>query len=186
MAVQRQHGVRGMTYDEYCLLPDDGNRYEVLEGELVVSPSPEYPHQKLIWRLGPRLATFVETYKLGELIGAPMDVILAPDTIVQPDLFFICAENLGIVGRRVFGAPDLCVEVLSPGTSANDRHEKKELYARYGVREYWIIDTDRKTVAVFILQENTYGEGTVLSGDDTLRASVIEGFAIRAGDVFPE
>jgi Uma2 family endonuclease len=181
MAAARQ---RGMTYDDYCALPDDGNRYEVLEGELVVAPSPDFEHQDVIWELGARLRLYVRTHRLGRVVGAPMDVVLAPDTVVQPDILFISQENADIVRDRVWGSPDLCIEVLSPSTGKRDRGQKKELYTRFGVREYWIVDTNRQTVAVCTLQDRIYGEPIERASDDLLRSTVIEGFIIRARDIF--
>lgn len=176
---------RGVTYDDYMLMPDDGQRYEVLEGELFVAPSPDFAHQDVIWGLGSSLRRFVQTNRLGVVVGAPMDVVLAFNTIVQPDLLFIREDRRGIISDRVHGPPDLCVEALSPSTSSHDRTRQKELYARFGVREYWIIDTDCETITVFTLRDNAYDEGTILNSNDTLRASVIVGFEIRVGEVFP-
>lgn len=181
MAAPKQ---RGMTYDDYCALPDDGNRYEVLEGELVVAPSPDFEHQDVIWELGARLRLYVRTHRFGRVVGAPMDVVLAPDTIVQPDILFISRENADIIRDRVWGAPDLCIEALSPSTGKRDRGQKKDLYARFGVREYWIINTDRRSVSLYILRDHQYGEPTELAGDDVLRSTVVEGFEIRVRDIF--
>lgn len=175
---------RGVTYDDYMPMPDDGQRYEVREGELFVAPSPDCAHQDVIWGLGSSLRRFVQANRLGVVVGAPMDVVLAFNTIVQPDLLFIREDRRGLISDRVHGPPDLCVEALSPSTSSHDHTRKKVLYARFGVREYWIVDPDGETITVFTLRDSTYGEGTILSGDDTLRASVIAGFTMRAGDVF--
>lgn len=174
-----------VTYDDYMLMPDDGQRYEVLEGELVLAPALDFEHQDVIWGLGTSLRMFVNSHRLGVVVGAPIDVVLSFNIIVQPDLLFIREDRRGIISGQVHGPPDLCVEALSPSTSRHDRNRKKVLYARYGVREYWIVDTDRETITVFTLRGNTYDEGIMLSGDDTLQASVIDDFAIRVREVFP-
>jgi Uma2 family endonuclease len=176
--------VYGMTYDEYSLLPDDGKRYQVIEGELIVSPSPNFRHQNTVWRLGNLLRTFADTNGLGVVIGAPMDVILEPQTIVQPDLLFIRHENIGIIGDIIEGAPDLCIEVLSPSTGLHDRHTKKAVYARCGVREYWIVDPVRESVAVYDLDDGTYTLRAEASGDAVVSSLVLTGFAIPARTIF--
>ncbi len=184
MAVQKQHDVHGMTYAEYCLLPDDGNRYEVLEGDLVVSPAPNARHQDVIAELSVSLRVHAKAQGLGKVLWAPIDVILAPDTIVQPDILFVDRDRLDMIRENIYGPPDLCIEVLSPSTGGNDRNRKKDIYARYGVREYWIVDPYEETITVFTLRGNTYDDGTILRSDDTLRAAVIEDFNIRVGEVF--
>ena len=182
--VVRRPEVRGMTYDEYCLLPDDRNRYEVIEGELTMSPSPNFRHQDTVWNLGQILRVFAKEHGLGVVIGAPMDVILEPNTIVQPDLLFIRSDNIGIIGDVIEGAPDLCVEVLSPSTSLHDRHTKKAVYARCGVPEYWIIDSAREIVSVFEIDGDTYRLRTEATGDDVVTSGVLTGFQITARSVF--
>jgi Uma2 family endonuclease len=183
MAMQKID-VRGMTYAEYCLLPDDRQRYQVIEGELIVSPSPNFKHQDTVWRLGKLLRTYAEAQNLGVVVGAPMDVILEPNTIVQPDLLFIRHENIGIIGDIIEGAPDLCVEVLSPSTGLNDRYVKSLVYARCGVQEYWIIDPVRETVAVFDLQDGAYALHVEASGDAVVSSNVLAGFQIPAETIF--
>ena len=182
--VIQQADVRGMTYDEYSLLPDDGKRYQVIEGELIVSPSPHYRHQRIVWSLGQRLFAYAEAHKLGEVVGAPIDVILEPNTIVQPDLLFIRRDNLGIIGNVISGAPDLCIEVLSPSTGLHDRYAKKAVYARCGVPEYWIVDPAHATVSVFALDGDTYVVHTEATGDDVVTSGVLTGFQISARSVF--
>ena len=182
--VVRRPEVRGMTYDEYCLLPDDRNRYEVIEGELTMSPSPNFRHQDTVWNLGQILRVFAKEHGLGVDSGAPMDVILEPNTIVQPDLLFIRSDNIGIIGDVIEGAPDLCVEVLSPSTSLHDRHTKKAVYARCGVPEYWIIDPARGIVSVFEIDGDTYRLRTEATGDDVVTSGVLTGFQITARSVF--
>lgn len=183
MAIRRSE-VRGMTYDEYSLLPDDRKRYEVIEGELTVSPSPHYRHQRIVWSLGQQLFAYAEAHKLGEVVGAPMDVILEPNTIVQPDLLFVRRDNMEIIGEVIEGAPDLCIEVLSPSTGLHDRYAKKAVYARCGVHEYWIIDPAREIVSVFALDGDTYIVRVEAAGDDIVTSGVLTGFAIIARSVF--
>ena len=114
-----------------------------------------------------------------------MDVILEPQTIVQPDLLFIRHANIDIIGEVIEGAPDLCIEVLSPSTGLHDRHTKKSVYARCGVREYWIVDPARESVAVYDLDGDTYVLRAEVNGDAILSSTVLTGFQIAARAIFP-
>ena len=126
-----------LTYEDYVDLPDDGRRYEILDGELEVSPAPAPRHQSVSLNLLRILDRHVEERGLGRLYYAPIDVILAPTTIVQPDLLFIAAGRESIVtGKAIEGPPDLMVEIISPWSGRRDRVAKATLYARYGVRHY--------------------------------------------------
>jgi len=184
IAIQRTE-VRGMTYDDYCLLPDDRNRYEVIEGELTVSPSPNFRHQDTVWNLGQIMRAYAKEHKLGVVVGAPMDVILEPNTIVQPDLLFIRRENMEIITElNIQGSPDLCIEVLSRSTGLHDRHTKKAVYARCGVPEYWIIDSAREIVSVFEIDGDVYRLRGEASGDDVVTSGVLTGLTITARSVF--
>ena len=120
---------------------DETERYEIYDGRLIaMSPSPDFYHQELAARLFLALADFVRPRQLGRVVFAPMDVVMADDNTAQPDLLFIANENAGIIQKWVFGAPDLVVEILSPSSIRRDRHDKLEQYARFGVKEYWIVD----------------------------------------------
>ncbi len=150
-----QPAVREWTYAEFARLPDDGNRYEVIAGELEVTPSPRPKHQDLIGGLAEVMRPFVRRHELGRVYPGPIDVLFAEGDYLVPDLVFVRRERLGIVtDRGVEAAPDLVVEVLSPSTALRDRTIKRERYAHYGVPEYWIIDSDRQRVEVNRLQED--------------------------------
>lgn len=139
-----------ITYEDYLQLPEE-SRYEVLEGDLKMVPAPGYRHQRVTARLAHALTTQVEHGGLGEVNFAPFDVILADDTVVQPDILIVMADNLGIVAPEgVRGAPDLVVEVLSPATAKRDKGIKRHLYGRHGVKEYWIVDPEALTVEVAV------------------------------------
>jgi Uncharacterized protein conserved in cyanobacteria, COG4636 len=124
------------TYADYAALPDDGNRYEIIAGVLYMTPAPGTGHQSVSARLVTFLVTHVEFAGLGRVFAAPVDVELAPDTVVQPDIVVVLSANLDrITPSRIIGAPDLVVEILSPGTAGYDRREKQDAYARAGVGE---------------------------------------------------
>lgn len=130
-----------LTYEDYCLLPNDGKRYEIIEGELLVTPAPLTRHQKVIANLSYFLIDFTKEHGLGEVYTAPVDVVLSTYDVVEPDILFVSKARLGIVTEKnLQGAPDLVVEVLSESTSKVDRTVKHKLYGRFGVAEYWIID----------------------------------------------
>lgn len=146
-----------LTYDDYAALPDDGRRYELYEGELIMTPSPRPRHQVVIGNLHMLMAEHVRAHGLGQVYLSPIDVILSRITVLQPDLVYIERARLEIVTERAIeGAPTLVVEVLSPSTDARDRGVKQALYARYGVPFYWIVDPDARTVQALRLSGESY------------------------------
>jgi len=141
-----------LTYEDYRALPDDGRRYELLEGEIQVAPAPSTRHQLISRNLEFLLHAHARERRLGEVMDAPVDVILDRGTVVQPDLLFVSSARLGIISERgIEGAPDLAVEILSESTQAIDRGAKRQLYARYGVLHYWIVDPASRSLAEHVL-----------------------------------
>jgi Uma2 family endonuclease len=162
------------TYADYAALPDDGNRYEIIAGVLYMTPAPGTGHQSVSARLVTFLVTHVEFAGLGRVFAAPVDVELAPDTVVQPDIVVILSANLDrITPSRIIGAPDLVVEILSPGTAGYDRREKQDAYARAGVGEYWIVDPGAQTVELLTLDQGGYRSHGVFRGQARLPSSVV-------------
>ena len=178
-------GRSGLTYEDYCTLPDDGLRYEIVDGMLFAEPSPRRAHQNAVGNLFVILHAHVRAQGLGEVYVAPFDVILDPRTTVVPDLVFVVRDRLEIVAERgVEGAPDLLVEVLSPGTARRDRVRKLNAYARYGVRHYWLLDPEAKTVEAFELVEDAYRLAAAVGGDDEFRPGAFPGLAISLPILF--
>lgn len=137
------------VYEDLLTMPDDGNRYEILEGNLLVSPSPSWRHQRVVTNVVMTLSV-LQARGLGQVCPAPMDVVLTAHTALQPDVLFIRTDRLDIVTERsVNGPPDLVVEVLSESTRSADLGRKLRAYARYGVPEYWVLDPDAHTIEVF-------------------------------------
>jgi Uma2 family endonuclease len=158
-----------LTYEDYAALPDDGRRYEVHDGQLSVTPSPGTRHQIVSANLGDLLRAHVKQRALGLVLYAPLDVVLADTTIVQPDLVFIDASRASVASARgIEGAPTLAVEIISPSTPRIDRVTKRQLYARYGVAFYWIVDPEARAIEAYELAEGTYRLVTRAAG----RASV--------------
>jgi Uma2 family endonuclease len=144
---------RGLTYEDLLETPEgDGNRYELLGGELFVSRSPQRSHVFASSRLCFLLGNHVDQRNLGQVFHGPVDVRLTPYDIVVPDIIFLKTDRLHVFGDRlVDGRPDLIVEVLAPTTRARDQIDKAQLYARTGVEEYWIVDPDAHAVTVYAL-----------------------------------
>ncbi len=172
------------TYEDYVNTPED-KRYELLDGELLMTPAPAEIHQRISILLGWKLLQFVTENGFGRVYQAPFDVVLSDMDVVQPDLLFISNARAHIVtAANVQGAPDLVVEILSPSTAERDRTLKRRLYARHGVSEYWIVDTEARSVEVLLLREGgfevagTYGEG------DTLTSPTLRGFELSVDDIF--
>jgi Uma2 family endonuclease len=165
--------------------PDDGNVYEVIDGELYVTPAPAWRHQRALNKLNWPIAAYVYGHGLGEVVTAPTGVVLGPGTGVQPDLLYISPERLHLISERgVEGAPDLVVEVRSPSTRGRDRGIKMRRYAASGVPHYWLLDLGAPALEVYRLGADGYelvgwhGPGSVL------RPELFPGLEIRLDDVW--
>jgi len=140
------------TYDDYYKL-DDEKRYEVIEGELIEMSAPRIIHQRISMNLSVELVLYLRKHKIGEVFASPCDVVLSAVNTFQPDLLFISQENLKIIQEKnISGTPDLVIEILSPSNKDHDRIKKFNLYERFRVKECWIIDSDEKTIKVYVLE----------------------------------
>lgn len=178
---------RKLTYEDYALIPEDGQRHEIVDGEHYVSPAPTLSHQRLAFRLTLRVGGFIETNRLGLFFFAPADVILSPHDVVQPDLFFISNERAAIAQEKnVQGAPDLVIEILSKGTLQLDKGPKLEAYERCGVREYWLFDRFRKGVQIWERAEDGFRQQPFLSAaaKDVLTSPLLPGFELPLAEIF--
>lgn len=172
------------TYADLRQMPDDGRRYEVIEGELCVSPAPKTRHQQASMALSILLGRAQEA-GFGQALAAPVDVYLDDQNGVEPDLLFILTEHLDIITEDdVRGVPDLVVEILSPSTRARDLGAKLRLYARFGVRVYWVVDPEAETVAVFEPSGGGYEQKAVLRRSDTLACGLFPGIEMPVARVF--
>jgi len=177
------------TYEDYKSLPEsETKRYELLGGDLVLVPSPTEYHQRISRNLEFMLWRFVKEQDLGWVYDAPLDVVLGQgDTreVVQPDIFFISKEREKIIAEEeIRGAPDLVVEIISPGTAERDRGYKKTLYARHGVKEYWIVDPKGKTVEVYTLGEKGFELVRAYEAGEALKSPLLEGLEVDLNEVF--
>lgn len=178
---------RKLTYEDYALIPDDGQRHEILDGEHYVTPSPFYQHQLVSSRLHFRLCSVVEEGKMGVVLSAPMDVLLSPHDITQPDLLYISNERTGIITKKnIQGAPDLLIEILSDSTRRRDEGIKLERYDRCGVPEYWMFDPKGKTTKVYRRQGGKLRLVADLSAaaGEVLTTPLLPGLAIPLAEIF--
>ena len=173
-----------LTYQDYLNM-DGEERYELIDGELIMVGAPNFAHQKASVVLVSRMFTFADDRELGDVLHAPYDVILSDTDVVQPDILFVSNERAHIrTPANIRGAPDLVVEILSPSSASRDWREKFELYAKHGVKEYWIVDPANRVVWLARLRggaleiAGTYGIG------DTVSSTVLAGFSVKVDDIF--
>jgi Uma2 family endonuclease len=164
---------------------DESERYEIYDGKLIpMAPAPNIYHQRLVARLFRLLDDFAQSRELGEVIIAPTDVVMADDNTAQPDLLFIAKENAGIVKNWVFGAPDLAGEILSPSSIRHDRYEKQEQYARFGVKEYWIVDPVSRSLEILTLEDERFVVHSVAAETGNAESKVLAGLSIDVATLF--
>lgn len=174
------------TYEDYACLPDDGLRYEVLKGELYMAPAPIPRHQDASRNLIYALISFILRHRQGRVYYAPIDVVLFEGTtVVQPDIIFISSGRADIIGEKyIEGAPDLVVEIISPGTSERDRQAKYQIYEEAGVQEYWLLDPESRTIEVFTLREGIYELSGKWGPGEVARSVLLAGFEVEVDEIF--
>lgn len=178
---------RKLTYEDYLLFPEDGNRHEILDGEHCVSPAPGPRHQIVVGELMGWLVPFVRQRRLGRFLPAPLDVLLDRHDIVQPDLLFISTANLKILTEKnVQGAPDLVVEVLSDSTRKRDEGIKLERYELLGVQEYWVVDPKQEEARIYRRSGERLQQVAELSAAerDLLTSPLFPGLEIPLFEIF--
>ena len=179
-----------MSVEEFDALPESLLPHQYIEGKLILSPAPERPHQRAVIRLSAALESHVEAHpELGEVYGAPFDIPIqgaeGPERY-QPDVMFFARAHLAerLTERRAVGAPDLAVEVLSPGTQRYDLNQKRLGYARSGVTELWIVDPKRQEVHVYLLQRDAGRPACTVKSTGTLRTELLPGFELPVNRLF--
>ena len=176
-----------LTWDDIKDWPEDaGRKTELVDGRVVVSPSSGRPHSLANLRLAEALIPFVREGNLGELHVAPIDCVLASETVYQPDLCFIRRGREGILTDRIEGAPDLAIEILSPSNRAHDTEVKFRDYARFGVAEYWIVDPESKTVRTFANRGGRFELLAESADREPVATEVLSGLKLTAYDVFDD
>ena len=173
------------TYDDYRQLPDDGKRYEIIDGELYMATTPTTNHQIIADRFLVVLSNYLERHPIGIAISAPLEVFLSATNLAQPDVMFISKDRLHIIKpTQIKGAPDLVIEVLSPSTEKRDRTVKLKMYAKFGVREYWMAKEKTATVEIFRLQEGKLILVARLGKSDVLTSPLFPGLEIPLAKIF--
>ena len=173
------------TYEEYAAMPEDGHRYEVVNGVLYMAPSPTWGHQSIALEIAACLRECVQKVGRGKVAIAPLDVELSSKNVVQPDVLVVLNEHLDrITNSRVIGAPDLVVEVVSPSTARHDLGEKLSAYARAGVPEYWIVTPGSKTVELLVLEKGSYRSLGLFFGEAVLPSQIVPDISTKVGQFF--
>lgn len=174
-----------ITYDDYRNLPDDRNRYEIIEGELFMTPAPNMDHQNIAGNIYYSIRRFLEKNKLGKIYTAPADVVLSMTNVVQPDLVFVSKEREHIITKKnIVAAPDLVIEVLSEKTAVIDQNRKKSLYEKYGVKEYWIVDPQEKEIEQYVLKGEKYELKASVKESKSISSEVVKGFTLPVKTIF--
>ncbi len=173
------------TYQDYLDLPDDGKRYEIIDGELIMSPAPYTIHQQVSANIIEELIPFVKKNKNGKVLYSPIDVVRSKTNVFQPDILFVSKENLPIIQEKnINGAPDLIIEILSAATGYYDLIEKKEIYEKFGVKEYWIVDPKKQWVEIFWNEKNKFKSIRRLEKTGILKSNLLKEFEISLETIF--
>ncbi|MGE3799915.1 MAG: Uma2 family endonuclease [Candidatus Kapaibacterium sp.] len=171
------------TSADYEELPE-GAPYELINGNLIMSPSPSFFHQDISGALFVLMRQHAQEDHLGKVVTAPMDVYLSDHDVVQPDILFISTERLSIIEERIRGVPDLIVEILSPSNASTDLWDKRLLYERSGVCEYWIVDPERHRVEVYENVDGVFVRFAAAEKEGEVSSKALNGFTLNVAEVF--
>ncbi len=173
------------TYEAYAALTKDGECYEIVQGVLVMSPAPEVPHQKVVGAIYRYLCEKIEDQGLGEVLQAPLDVILSEQEVYQPDVLVVLNEHANRVQRKgAVGAPDLVVEVISPSSALYDRVNKHMAYEQAGIPEYWLVQEQMRTIELFVLENRKYRSLGIFQGEQVLPSRIVPQMATSVARFF--
>lgn len=175
------------TYSDLVREFPSETRVELINNELYMPPAPSFEHQIASKKTFKILDVFVELKQLGQVLYAPFDVLLDKYTVVQPDILFVSKDNLqNISSRGLEGVPDLVVEIISPSTFHRDSVEKYQLYERYGVKEYWLVEPANQVIEVFKLENGKYALYSFVSSEagEVAKSALLEGFEVKREEVF--
>ena len=176
-----------LTIDDLDAMPDDDNRYEIIEGELLVSRAPTLTHQSVSMKLAVSINIYLSQNPIGKVWATP-GVIFSESSGVIPDLVFVSNERIPEIasGERINGAPDLVIEIVSPGAEneRRDRVAKRQLYGKYGVKEYWVVDPENRNIEVYSLKGKTLKPSALYTEKDQLASSILSGFSCRTESIF--
>ena len=175
-----------LTVADYLDTPE-GVRCQLLDGELILAAAPNNQHQTILLNLAASLRSFVRSNELGKVWIAPFDVVFSDHDVVQPDILYVSRRRAAVItAANIQGAPDLAVEVLSPSTEGYDRGYKRELYARHGVMEYWLVDPDLETIEVLTPGDGGFIRYALYNRRETLTSPLLPGLAVDLAAIFGE
>ncbi len=175
------------TYARYLRETAEGEYFTVIGGEKIVSPSPTFFHQEINGRIFQLLSAWAKQTGENKVVFSPLDVVLSENEIAQPDLMVVLSEHRArITERNIRGAPDLVVEILSPGSVRLDREKKRALYARHAVPEYWIVSPGERTVEVLQLRGAQYDLAALYEEGETLQSPLLSGFTCNTREIFED
>jgi Uma2 family endonuclease len=176
-----------LTVADLDAMPDDGNRYELFEGELFVSRAPSLSHQRVLVNLVGLLLDYLKQNPIGEVLPTP-GVIFDESNSAIPDIVFLTSQQVGNVGsgERIYEAPVLAIEIVSPGkeNARRDREVKRQVYGKHGVKEYWIADPEKRAVEIYLLERHTLKLAATLMDEDELTTDLLPGFSCKTSQVF--
>lgn len=177
----------GMTAEQFFQLPEGPPYFELIDGDLYLSPSPRRDHQNILLNLATDLRVYLRQNSLGKIYVAPSDVLFTDERILNPDLYFVREERCEILTDfGASGAPDLVVEILSLSTAKRDVGRKREIYAESGVEEFWVVSPKTQTIEVYRLREKADEPLAVLAVGQTLTSPLFPGWSLAVADVFRE
>lgn len=179
-----------LTYDDFVLFPDDGQRHELIDGEHYVTPSPNLKHQRVSGNLHLLIGAWLEDHPIGKIFYAPLDVVFSHFDVVEPDLLYLSNERLATVGtpQHLRGAPELVIEIGSPSTRRRDETIKRRLYERSGVTEYWVVDPELDIVRIYRSAGERFGRPIEWSreANDRIATSLLPGLELSLTRIFRE
>jgi Uma2 family endonuclease len=174
------------TYSHYAALPDDGQRYEIVNGVLIIAPAPSPEHQSIAVRLAYYVFPHVDLAGIERLFTAPVDVELGLKNVFQPDIVVVLNAHLNrVADKKIIGAPDMVVEIASPSTAVFDRPTKYEKYAHAGITEYWIVKPATRTIEVLVLEGEEYRSLGIFNGQATVPSQILPDLSVRVEQLFP-
>ena len=174
-----------LTKEDYRMLPDSGPRYQLVEGELYMSPAPNRYHQVISRNIEFMLLKYLEQHPGGELYHAPFDVYLTEHNVFQPDIVFVAKSNYDVLtDAGVEGIPNFVVEILSPSNAYLDKKAKLRVYAREGVKELWIVDPEARLLHVYDLPKNADSPGATYGQGDSFSSEHFPGLKISCAEIF--
>ena len=172
------------TYEDYAKLPE-GAPYQLISGELIMTPAPTPYHQRISRRIEFLLIQYIEENNLGEVFDSPIDVYFTEEDVFQPDIIFISKERLNIIGEtKIEGAPDLVIEILSPSTAYYDLRKKFKIYEKHGVKEYWIVDPEERSIEIYQNEGGKFRLIQTAKEKDTVNSPLLKGLKINLEKIF--